>query len=77
MSYATVDEPHIQMQFYWTDEVDIAEHDPIFKGKAEDGVLSDGIEQWGEPRVVRLPDLNKLGFEVKLDRDGDLVYEVY
>lgn len=71
-----VGEEEISTQVYWT-ERKINEHDPIRQGRDADTDLRDGIEEWGDELVMKLPDLKELGFEAVKSTTKGLVYEIY
>ncbi|KAK4901793.1 hypothetical protein LTR27_001565 [Elasticomyces elasticus] len=69
-------------QIWWT-ELDIADHDRILtlssgkKGALEEGAEPrNGIEPWGEALVFTLPNLEEMGFDLRPNRKGELVYEI-
>ena len=70
----------LPLHIYWT-EKDIHEHNPIREGgNALDSKLRDGIECWGNPLEMKLPDLASLGFEELESRghsEDKAVYEFY
>ncbi|CAK1363299.1 unnamed protein product [Cercospora beticola] len=56
-------EPHektLALQIYWSRDAR-PEHSPIMVAGTDD-TLKDGIEKWGPPLFVELPDLGSLGF---------------
>ena len=58
--------------------MDIEEHDPIRTagGNAMNSGVRDGIELWGEPLKMTLPDLSALGFKA-YKSDRGLAYDIH
>lgn len=65
------------MQVYWTD-LDLATHAAIRSGPDANSPLIDGIEEWGPPITIMLPNLREAGFQKKLSQGWvkGWVYEV-
>ena len=75
--YVRVGDPSIKLQVYWT-ETDIKEHDPILNGSnILSGTLRDGIEPWGAPLEMRVPDLSRMGWIAATHKTEGLVWEIY
>ena len=71
-----VGEETLSVQVYWT-ESNIREHDPIRQGKDGHTPLRDGIEPWGDELVMKLPELDAMGFDPVQSTNKDMVYEIY
>lgn len=71
-----LDDEEISVQIYWTKD-DIQEHAPMRKGADALCPLRDGIQKFGKPRTMKVPDLAHLDFEQKEDGEGDTIYEIY
>ena len=67
----------IHEQIYCTG-LDLKEHDPILGGQnINTRTLRDGIERWGPPLKIELPNLRELGFKVTHVGKRRMFYEVY
>lgn len=67
----------MSVQVYWTEQ-NIADHDPILTGaNVLESSVRPGIELWGEPLTMPVPDLEELGFEAYESEEKGLVYEIY
>lgn len=70
-------EETISVQIYCTD-LDLRAHDPLLTGRnARKSPLREGVEQWGEPLEMRLPNLAEKGFRLKRFGKKRWHYEVF